>query len=123
MFIRVMQERGISASELAKHRQSLNRGLDMVNTACQKQLDNLYKEKMLDITTDIDVLEQMLKRDGFIEGDLSSEGISRVVEESRTAAAAVLNASPDEAHEAPVLEVPEDSSARPAFMRRKHMSR
>ena len=120
---RRMQRRGISDRELAAHRATLRRGMDMVNTACQKQLDNLYKENMLDITTDIDVLEQMLKRDGFIEGDLSSEGISRMVEESRTAAAAALNTSEDETHEAPVLEVPEDSSARPAFMRRRHQTR
>ena len=46
---------------------TLERGIDMVLTACQKQLDNLFKDTMLDVSTDIDVLEQMLKRDGFTE--------------------------------------------------------
>lgn len=32
---------------------------DAVITACQKMLQNLYKDDMLDIATDIDVLEQM----------------------------------------------------------------
>ena len=118
---RRLQSRGVSPKELAKHRATLKRGLDMVNTACQKQLDNLYKENMLDITTDIDVLEQMLKRDGFIEGDLSAEGISKAVEEARTATAAILNAQPvDDAHEAPHLIVPADSSAIPEPTRRRH---
>ena len=117
---RRMQRRGISEEELDSHRQTLCRGLDMVNTACQKQLDNLYKENMLDISTDIDVLEQMLKRDGFVEGDLSAGSISRAAEEARTAAAAQLNsAREDEIHTAPILEVPEDSSARPSFLRRR----
>lgn len=98
----VMQERGISASELAKHRQSLNRGLDMVNTACQKQLDNLFRDTMLDVSTDIDVLEQMLRRDGFTESDLSAAGISQLQEEARTAAAAQLAG-----REIPSLQLPD----------------
>lgn len=117
---RRMQSRGISAEELAKHRVTLRRGLDMVNTACQKQLDNLYKENILDITTDIDVLEQMLKRDGFIEGDLSATGISQTVEEARTAASAILNNPLDENEPVPILEVPEENTATPAFLRKKH---
>ena len=114
---RRMQSRGISPRELAAHRVTLRRGLEMVNTACQKQLDNLYKENMLDISTDIDVLEQMLKRDGFIEGDLSADAIARSVDEARTAASAVMNAAQDEIHEAPVLEIPEDSPARTGYRR------
>ncbi len=117
---RRMQSRGISAKELAVHRVTLRRGMDMVNTACQKQLDNLYKENMLDITTDIDVLEQMLKRDGFIEGELSTDAISRSVDEARTAASAQLSSAQDELHAAPILEIPEDSEASPGYrVRRK----
>ena len=33
-------------------------------------LDKLYQDDVLDLTTDIDVLEQMLKRDGLTESDL-----------------------------------------------------
>ena len=118
---RRMQSRGISAEELAKHRVTLRRGLDMVNTACQKQLDNLYKENMLDITTDIDVLEQMLKRDGFIEGDLSPTGISQAVEEARTAAAAMLSEDAEGLSEpVPILEVPKNNTATPSILHRKH---
>lgn len=120
---RVMQNRGISASELAKHRDTMRHGLDMIDTACQKQLDNLYKEDMLDISTDIDVLEQMLKRDGFVESDLSSEAIQRAVQQARTATAAQLARTdgatlPDDDHSAPVLELPAESVRKRGFFHR-----
>mgnify|MGYP002623569190 CR=1 FL=1 len=76
-----MQNRGVSSHDLAEARQTLYRGMDMVITACQKQLDNLYKDTMLDVSTDIDVLEQMLRRDGF--SDSAFDG-------ARTAAAAQM---------------------------------
>lgn len=69
---RIMQDRGVSRSELLNARETLIRGMDMVLVACQKQIDNLYKSDMLDITTDIDVLEQMLRRDGFTDGGLGN---------------------------------------------------
>jgi hypothetical protein len=58
--------------------------MDMVNLACQKQLDNLFKDTMLDVSTDIDVLEQMLKRDGFTDSAFDS---------ARTAAAATMGSN------------------------------
>ena len=69
---RTMTERGVSVSDITEARSTLIRGMGMVLTACQKQLDNLYKETILDVTTDIDVLEQMLRRDGFADGELGS---------------------------------------------------
>lgn len=90
---RTMQDRGVSVSEITAARDTLTRGMNMVLTACQKQLDNLYKETMLDVSTDIDVLEQMLMRDGYAEGEL--------VESARgTAAAAQMQQG------APILEAP-----------------
>lgn len=105
---RTMSQRGVSAAELNHARDSLARGMDMVLTACQKQLDNLYKDTMLDVSTDIDVLEQMLHRDGFAEASPA---------ESRTAAAAQMNAG------APVLQVPNAddhiaSTVNPAHMKK-----
>ena len=84
-----MQNRGVSSGDLREARQTMYRGMDMVITACQKQLDNLYKDTMLDVSTDIDVLEQMLRRDGFTDSAFDS---------ARTAAAAQM-----EQHEVPVL--------------------
>lgn len=68
--LRTMQQRGVSKAEVDKVRASALHGLDMVLTASQKQLDNLYRDEMLDVSADIDVLEQMLARDGFTENGL-----------------------------------------------------
>ena len=97
---RTMQDRGISYGEMVRAKETLHRGMDMVLTASQKQLDNLYKDTMLDVSTDIDVLEQMLKRDGFAEGDFSRETIN-----ARTAAAAQWGDS-----DVPTLNVSEDNN-------------
>lgn len=67
---RTMQDRGVSRSELSEAHKTLVRGMDMVLTACQKQLDNLFQADILDVSTDIDVLEQMLRRDGFADDPL-----------------------------------------------------
>lgn len=67
---RTMSNRGVSVSDMTEARSTVIRGMGMVLTACQKQLDTLYKDDILDVSTDIDVLEQMLKRDGFTEGEL-----------------------------------------------------
>ena len=79
-------------------RESTLRGLTLILTACQKQIDNLHRENMLDISTDIDVLEQMLKRDGYMD--------SEIVESARTAAEAQMRYS-----SAPVMVFPDESPA------------
>ena len=68
---RTMQNRGVSVQEMNAARDTTVRGLNMILTACQKQIDNLHKENLMDISTDIDVLEQMLKRDGYTESELT----------------------------------------------------
>ena len=81
---RTMSNRGVSVSDMTEARSTVIRGMGMVLTACQKQLDTLYKDDILDVSTDIDVLEQMLKRDGFTEGELGQ------LRQSATAAAAQM---------------------------------
>lgn len=118
---RTMQNRGVSRSDLTEARNTLIRGMNMVLTACQKQLDNLFKEEMLDVSTDIDVLEQMLKRDGFVDGGLGSvptdnAGSTDAVYRGRTAAAAQMGD-----HYAPTIDTNiEDSEANfPSFYQQK----
>ncbi len=89
----VMQDRGVSRSELSEAHRTLVRGMDMVLTACQKQLDNLFQADMLDVSTDIDVLEQMLKRDGFMESELSGAARQSVQQQARTAASQQMGTS------------------------------
>ena len=98
---RMMQDRGVSSGALYEMRQTLSRGLDMVLTACQKQLDNLYKDNVLDVSTDIDVLEQMLKRDGLMDDDTGTLNTN-----ARSAAAQQLQTGTPvvEEHSAPTLQ-------------------
>lgn len=67
---RVISERGIGGSEIVEARQRIDDALGTVIKGCQKLLSKLYQDDVLDITTDIDVLEQMLKRDGLTETEL-----------------------------------------------------
>lgn len=82
---RTMQERGVSYGEMKEARETTIRGMNLILTACQKQIDNLHRDNMLDISTDIDVLEQMLKRDGFTDNE--------ILQTARTAAEAQMRAS------------------------------
>ena len=90
---RTMQQRGVSYGEMKEARDTTVHGMNLILTACQKQIDNLHRDNMLDISTDIDVLEQMLKRDGFTENE--------IVENARTAAEAQMRSS-----SAPVMNFP-----------------
>ena len=94
---RTMEQRGVSYGEMKEARETTTRGMNLILTACQKQIDNLHRENMLDISTDIDVLEQMLKRDGFTDNEILGA--------ARTAAEAQMRAS-----SAPVMNFPTESS-------------
>ena len=67
---RVISERGIGGQQIVDARQRIDDALGTVIKGCQKLLSKLYQDDVLDITTDIDVLEQMLKRDGLTETEL-----------------------------------------------------
>ena len=67
---RKLDERNLPMAEAKEAQHRIDDALGVVITGCQKMLKNLYKDDMLDIATDIDVLEQMLKRDGLTESEL-----------------------------------------------------
>ncbi len=99
---RTMQQRGVSYGEMKEARETTVHGMNLILTACQKQIDNLHRDNMLDISTDIDVLEQMLKRDGFTENE--------IVENARTAAEAQMRYSSAPVMNYPIESAPEEST-------------
>ena len=99
---RTMQQRGVSYSEMSQARDSAVRCMNMVLTACQKQIDALHKENMLDISTDIDVMEQMLKRDGYVENEILA---NQRIGSARTAAEAQMRTS-----SVPMLDFPAEKN-------------
>ena len=103
---RTMQQRGVSYSEMSQARDSAVRCMNMVLTACQKQIDALHKENMLDISTDIDVMEQMLKRDGYVENEILA---NQRIGSARTAAEAQMRTS-----SVPMLDFPAENNGEEA---------
>ncbi len=71
---RKMDERSISGREADKVRDKIVSGMDVVIGAFRKQLNTLYQDDILDISTDIDVLETMLKQDGLSGQPISMFG-------------------------------------------------
>lgn len=69
---RMLDERGVSGAEAAHAKNRIDDALAVVLQGCDKMLSKLYQDDVLDLTTDIDVLEQMLKRDGLTESDLEA---------------------------------------------------
>lgn len=57
---------GVSGEQIASTMGSVENSLTMIVTAFEKQLDSLYKDENLDIATDIEVLETMMKSDNLI---------------------------------------------------------
>lgn len=58
--------RDVPGSEnVARMLRSVENSLDMIAGAFEKQLDNLYQDRVLDIETDIETLEAMLASDGL----------------------------------------------------------
>ncbi len=71
---RVMDQREVTGQNAQDARSRIVKAMGVVLTACGKQLETLYHDDMLDVTTDIEVLEQMLKRDGLVDTDFSAMG-------------------------------------------------
>ena len=53
---------------MRKSKESIEETLDMLVFAFEKELDRLYESESIDINSDIEVLEKMLKKDGMTKG-------------------------------------------------------
>ena len=111
---RTMASRGVSSDELNKTRSRLISGMNMVLTACQSLTDKMHQENVLDVSTDVDVLEQMLMRDGFLD-NVQSPSI-QVAPGSATAAEAQMRVS-----EVPILTVREEPAV-PTTAKKQEMT-
>ena len=67
---RMLDERGVGGADARNAKNRISDALEVVLQGCEKMMDKLYQDDVLDLTTDIDVLEQMLRRDGLTESDL-----------------------------------------------------
>ena len=61
----MLEKQGISGSNITTTKAEIERILDTLIVGYEKQLDNLFGADAIDISSDIDVLETMLKQDGL----------------------------------------------------------
>ena len=70
---RKMDERKVEGKNADATRQQIRSAMDVVIKAFEKQLDTMHQDDLLDISTDIDVLETMLKQDGLIDSGIRNQ--------------------------------------------------
>ena len=70
---RLMMETDSPGENIDHAMKSVENSLEMIATAFERQLDNLYKDKSLDIETDIQVLETMMAGDGLTGGSFTQQ--------------------------------------------------
>lgn len=100
----VMKQRGITGDELQKAGSAAMEGYSMINTVCEKQLELLHSDNMMDMDTDLDVLETMLVRDGYtkpLQDAISEEvstysAVTAAEEQFRNGGVPVIQFPPDE---------------------------
>jgi len=60
-----IENQNLNGESAVETKQRISRAIPFIKKAFEKQLENICENKMLDITTDIDVLEAMLAMDGL----------------------------------------------------------
>lgn len=64
----------IEGQNITEAKQSIERSMDLLVTAFEKQLDKLYQSDALDVSADIAALEGMMSMDGLTGSDFGDEG-------------------------------------------------
>lgn len=82
---RQMDQRQVRSEDADKLREQIQQGMDMVNSAFQKQLENLYEADILDISTDIEVLDTLLKSEGLIDSGFKAAAAEAQAAQQTTA--------------------------------------
>jgi hypothetical protein len=63
---RKIESQNLTGENATETKKRVEESLPFIKKAFAKELDNMFSEEMIDITTDIDVLESMLSKDGLI---------------------------------------------------------
>ena len=62
-----IEKQNLTGDNATETKKRVEESLPFVKKAFEKELDNMFTDEMLDITTDIDVLESMLSKEGLID--------------------------------------------------------
>ena len=63
------EDQGVHGENIDAGMRNIEETLDMLIDGYKTQFDKLFESEALDVTTDINVLEQMMKADGFTRSD------------------------------------------------------
>ncbi len=80
---RKLTERGVRGESARETKSRIEQAMGVVLGAFHKQLETLYQNDMLDISTDIDVLETMLKQDSLLSSDFGPSGQNGAVAQAQ----------------------------------------
>lgn len=90
-----MDAQGVEGENITATKERIEGMMDKVVEGFEKQLDQLFRADAMDITSDVEVLERMLQKDGLSGGQ---EGITLTLEPSagsyRTGSAAATQSKP-----------------------------
>jgi hypothetical protein len=64
---RKIESQHLTGDNATETKKRVEETLPIIKRAFNKELDNLFSDEMIDITTDIDVLESLLSKDGLID--------------------------------------------------------
>lgn len=64
---RKIEKQELTGENAVETKKRVSETLPIIRRAFEKELDNMYKNEMLDITTDIDVLESLLAQEGLLD--------------------------------------------------------
>ncbi|MCL1857618.1 MAG: leucine-rich repeat protein [Oscillospiraceae bacterium] len=64
---RQIETHSLNGKNAAETKQRIAESIPFIRKAFEKELDNMYQNKMFDITTDIDALESMFAKDGLLD--------------------------------------------------------
>ena len=70
---RKMDERQVAGKEAQATRAQIREAMNTVLKAFDKELNALYHDDMLDLSTDIEVMETMLRQDGLIDSGMKQQ--------------------------------------------------
>lgn len=86
------EEQGVRGENISAGMKNIEETLDMLISGYRNQLDKLFESDTLDVTTDINVLEQMMKADGFTKySDFDVSAEAKSFSESGFGGAAVMS--------------------------------
>jgi hypothetical protein len=60
-----LEKQGVGGENITSATESIGNVLDTLTKGYEQQLDQLFKSDVIDIASDIDVLENMMKQDGL----------------------------------------------------------